>query len=424
MPWFLPVLALLAAPVLGCSRAPAEAPVRGRWEGVVAAPSGPALVQLDFRNAGEGLEGRISVPGERLLGKKLHEVTLQGSTLRFVIPAHAGPLRFSGSVTRDSITGIASNGATSVPLRLTHRGDTPRPPYRELEVGFRNGGDSLAGSLLLPPGPKPPVVVLAHGSSTPDRDDFRYYADLFARAGIAAFIYDKRDTGPETDGGSVSLQVLAGDLAAAAAALRSRPEVDGTRIGLFGFSQGGWLLPVVAAREEFAFLVALSGPGVTYAEVNRFADRARLLREGFSDPDQKAADRALARLDEYARRGTDPADLQTVLDEAHRHPWAGRINLPRKVPTRSDLAGHLRWLDLDFDPAPLWRQVTAPVLLLYGELDENVPPGRSAARIRDALDRGGNRDVTVLVYPGAGHELLPAPSLEEDLVRWMLGRFR
>lgn len=422
MPGFPLVLAMILLPVFGCTRAPAQSPISGRWEGEVAAPGGAVLIQLDFSSTPRGVEGRISVPSERLLGKRLRDVSLDGSALRFVIPAHVGPLRFSGFVTDDSILGIAAGNSLSIPVRLHRRGETPRPSYRELEIAFSSRGGTLSGSLLLPSGSRPPVVILAHGSSTPDRDDFRYYADLYARAGIAAFIYDKRATGPETDGGTVSLERLARDLQAATAAVRDRPEIDSSRVGLFGFSQGGWLLPIVAADGKFAFVAVLSGPGVTYAEVNRYADRARLLREGFSVPDADAADRALARLDEFARTGRDAAGVQAVLDEAHVNPWARRTNLPRTVPSRSDLAGHLRWLDLDFDPAPLWTKVEEPVILFYGELDENVPPHRSGDTIRAALDRGGNRDVTVIVYPEANHELLPAPSLEQDLISWTLKR--
>ena len=63
---------------------------------------------------------------------------------------------------------------------------------------------------------------------------------------------------------------------------------------------------------------------------------------------------------------------------------------------------------LDFDPVPYWAKVTCPVLLLFGELDANVPPKESIPPIQRALERAGNRDVTIKTFPGANHVLLAA----------------
>jgi fermentation-respiration switch protein FrsA (DUF1100 family) len=72
-------------------------------------------------------------------------------------------------------------------------------PYREQEVRFHNGAVALAGSVLVPTGPGPhPGVVMAHGAGPQDREGYRPLADLFARHGIAALVYDKRGSGQST----------------------------------------------------------------------------------------------------------------------------------------------------------------------------------------------------------------------------------
>src|SRR5438477_8720315 len=146
----------------------------------------------------------------------------------------------------------------------------------------------LQGTLLIPPNRgRHPAMVLIHGSSTPSRNDFRFYADLFARRGIAALIYDKRDLGGDFGGASrVDLRDLAGDALAAVELLKSRDDIDPRQIGLWGHSEGGWVAPIAAAQsKDVALVISFSGPGVTYAEVNRNADANRLHKLGFSDGD-------------------------------------------------------------------------------------------------------------------------------------------
>ena len=73
-----------------------------------------------------------------------------------------------------------------VTLILLHAKAQAPTPYAQEEVRFRNDDLTLAGTLLIPPTKgRHPAVVLIHESSTPSRNDFRFYADLFARRGIA-----------------------------------------------------------------------------------------------------------------------------------------------------------------------------------------------------------------------------------------------
>jgi dipeptidyl aminopeptidase/acylaminoacyl peptidase len=47
---------------------------------------------------------------------------------------------------------------------------------------------------------------------------------------------------------------------------------------------------------------------------------------------------------------------------------------------------------------------------LFGERDERVPPVRSSRAIVAALHAGGNRNVTLRMFPGADHTFsLPTP---------------
>jgi len=64
-----------------------------------------------------------------------------------------------------------------------------------------------------------------------------------------------------------------------------------------------------------------------------------------------------------------------------------------------------RW-GADWDPLVTARRVRTPVLILHGALDRQVSVGQ-ADSLATAIRAGGNRDVTVRVYPRLNHLFLP-----------------
>lgn len=199
-----------------------------------------------------------------------------------------------------------------------------------------------------------------HGSSTPSREDYRFYADAFARCGIASFIYDERPVVGRDRVARTSLEEPAGDARASAEMLRKEALIDPVRVGYWGHSQGGWLVPIAAASDpRTAFVVSYSGPVASYSEVNRNADIERLRRRGFSKAEQEAAGAALDRLDAYVRSGGDPAAIALFLQAARRQRWAPLISLTNRVPTEEDRRTWLRWRDQDVDVRPIEARVPA-----------------------------------------------------------------
>jgi pimeloyl-ACP methyl ester carboxylesterase len=200
-----------------------------------------------------------------------------------------------------------------------------------------------------------------------------------------------------------------------------RADVDRARIGLWGFSQRGWVVPIAASRHRFAFLVACSAPAVSFAGVTLYADAARLRAHHLSAAEIGEAMRAERGLDDYLRHGGDAAAVQAMLDAARRSRWSRLTTLPAAIPTAAERRLYLRWIDLDLDPLAFWRRLNLPVLIAYGTADENVPAEDSARRIAAAL---AGRDVTLRRYSGANHNLVPAPRLEADLIEWTQAALR
>jgi dipeptidyl aminopeptidase/acylaminoacyl peptidase len=141
----------------------------------------------------------------------------------------------------------------------------------EQSIAFRVGPLTMSGTLLRPAGEGHyPGIVLLHGSGPGPRQQLRMFAERFARLGFAALIFDKRGSGAsEGSWTEESLDDLADDALAATAFLKVQPGIDSDRVGIWGISQAGWVIPHAAARAPgtFAFAIVVTGGGVRPLEI-------------------------------------------------------------------------------------------------------------------------------------------------------------
>src|SRR5206468_1660261 len=102
--------------------------------------------------------------------------------------------------------------------------------------------------------------------------------------GLVALAFDKRGSGEsQGDWTDASLDDLAGDATAAMAFLAARPEVDPARIGVWGVSQAGWVVPLLAGRAQRpAFSIVVTGGGADRADASADARRPRRRRSARS----------------------------------------------------------------------------------------------------------------------------------------------
>ena len=103
----------------------------------------------------------------------------------------------------------------------------------------------IAGTLTLPADPagRGPAMIISHGSGGIQESRELWWADQFARVGIAAFVVDS--FGPRnvaqtaTDQSQLSTAVNVADALVALKLLATHPRIDPARIGVLGFSKGG-----------------------------------------------------------------------------------------------------------------------------------------------------------------------------------------
>jgi pimeloyl-ACP methyl ester carboxylesterase len=257
-------------------------------------------------------------------------------------------------------------------------------PFRSEELAIPAGDHQLAGTLYLPLSRTPaPAVVFVHGAGPSVRGDgYHELGRHFARKGVAALIYDKRGCGASTgDWTRAGLYDLAEDALACVRLLRGRPDIKPASVGLWGLSQGASIIPIAAGRSpDVAFLIAVGGC-LDFDEQMRYF-RANLFRQlGHAPAVLDIANKAFL--------------IQVDLSNRIR---SGSLPAPR---TLQDACR----MEFDLDQAAVWRQVHQPVLAIYGERDRQVPAAESSAALAAALAQSGNKDLTLIIYPGASHAI-------------------
>ncbi len=424
--WEMPkMLCLILSMVLVTGCAPEQQSTResiaGRWEGTVEFQGARLRTIIDFHEDAGGLRGMVTTPDSLTLDAPLESVSYTAPRVSFEILEGGDRLRFDGTRQADRITGVARGGEMQLAIELRRTGDVPPVPHRTEEVSFRNGETQLSGTVYLPRTTgQHPAVVMIHGSGPATRDGFRFFADALARQGIATLIYDKRNIGniPGTELADAS--DYARDALAGVALLKSRADINPRKIGLWGGSQGGGVAAVAASEsKDVAFLVSMSGGGITYAELIRYQIPHRLRGRGFNEDEIRDAMTVLNSLHDFVRTGENRETVQRVLDQAWTRRWASVINIPRTAPTEAERRTWIQWRHLDTDPQAAWRRVKCPALLIWGERDLIVPVELSVTRIREALTAAGNQDVTVKIFPGADHNFrLPVGVRSDTNGKW------
>jgi pimeloyl-ACP methyl ester carboxylesterase len=264
---------------------------------------------------------------------------------------------------------------------------------REIEVA--NDGVSLTGSLWLPGDAPKALVVMQPGFGREDRDGNGYFEPIRAgllAGGYAVSSFDKRGVGGS--GGrwqDAPIETQARDMLAAVRALSAEPDLENVPVGLFGHSQGGWVvIEAGARRDDLAFLILNSGPGVSPSAQQRYSTRNRLEKSGVED---EALEQSIARYDlmvRLARALTPFSEVEARREELKPH-------LP------SDATVWRFWISiLDYDPRSALGRTHAPILALYGENDPVVPVEESIEVLRSVVPP---TRIDIEVFRGANHRI-------------------
>jgi dienelactone hydrolase len=287
------------------------------------------------------------------------------------IPAQQAEYRLTAS----TAPGAAAPASTPTPPPSPL--PTPTPHFSSRDVQFTSAdGTVLAGTLTVPDRGHAPfaAVVFVHGSGPMDRDEtigpnpfFLQLSNALSNAGYAVLRYDKR--GVAKSGGANTSgergQLLA-DVTAAYRFARAQHAIDPKHVYLLGHSEGGELVPTVAAQERgVAGIILMAPPSLPLWQVS--------MRQALASvsPDRRAAmeKEELAALDKL-RHSTEAKDA-----------WYRT--------------------SMDLDPAVDIARVRSPILILQGEGDAQVA-ATDLPRLAKAA-RTANHDVTVRTFSNDNH---------------------
>jgi pimeloyl-ACP methyl ester carboxylesterase len=425
------VLAALLVPALSTGQSASS--IDGVWCGVAskAPEAGPPVgVRLKLRANGDSVHAALSLPESRLIDLAIPSpysdsasATYRNAELRieytpdiglgFIgklgVARDAERIAFRGSVRGDELRGNLR--ITTYESLVTLRRDRCASTFREPEIFFTSTTDSLrlGGKLVLPEGGGPfPAVVFITGSDPDTREAWQVEARALAARGVASLLYDKRGVGASTGANHdlASWDDLAGDVEGALRYLRSRGDlIDARRIGLVGQSQGTWIITKVASGDpDLAFLVNISGSGMSAAEQETYRTGALMKSDGFSEADIAAARAFQRQKFAVARSGLGWERLDSTMQRLRADSVRWFPGYGTGAATRT-LAGLRLYgvLQFNYDPTRDLERITIPTLVIMGERDVVFPPTTVIERMTAALGRAGNNQVTTRIIPEASH---------------------
>jgi dienelactone hydrolase len=227
-----------------------------------------------------------------------------------------------------------------------------------------------------------PGVVFVHGAGTGRFENaFEEQAQALASAGVVTMVPNKRLDTYQTN--SRSYVAMANDYLRSVELLRGLPGVDPDRVGVYGESEGAWIVPVMAAdNPSVAFTILVAAPVVPPRQQAAFAS------------------------DSYLRNTGVPVEVLRAI--------------PRVLGMEFPGGGYDY---LDFDSQAFQQRMRQPLFIVYGTGDYAMPTVQGTERLINDLRIAGNEDWTVRFYEGADHGIkidhVLVPDFARDMAAWV-----
>jgi dipeptidyl aminopeptidase/acylaminoacyl peptidase len=254
---------------------------------------------------------------------------------------------------------------------------------------FNSGDETIEGILVRPAtGGRLPAVVFQQGSGNHSFDGYEneawgphkyYIEDILLEQGYAVLYCNKRGLGNSTGKWQHNdFYGRADDAYAAVTFLKSLPDIDSSRIGISGHSQGGWIAQIVASKhDDIAFVLSLAGPTVGVREQTSMNDSLMYLCNGY--PEDKLA----RKMEKYRKRKNGSAGIGKIF------PFIK--------------SAHYWNLIIDYNNDEVLTDIKCPTLLLFAEHDINVPPDQNIGHFNQLFEDNPPANFTIEVMQGGQH---------------------
>jgi uncharacterized protein len=296
-------------------------------------------------------------------------------------------------------------------------------PYSEEEVTFESkvAGVTLAGILTKPRkiGSFPTVILIA-GAGPHTRDaiksghkTFLVLADYLTRHGIGVLRFDKRGCGESTGKYTTATTMdFADDAKAAIEYLKSRRDIDPKRIGLIGYSEGGIIASIIAAKSnDIAFVVLIGTPAVSGEDL--LSEWCRLISKAENASTESIAKgmKFISNVFNIVKEENNANIAKAKIDKAYEEYLSNLTEEQRSVAQDSifyetaQMGDNFNWLKFfnAFNPVQAIRKIKIPLLALFSETDVYVSAKQNKIPCIKALEESGNKDYTVIQFPDLNH---------------------
>ena len=405
--------------------------ITGQWNGVLKIQGTQLRLVFNVTKTENGFSSTMDSPDQGAKGIPVTNTTFENSKIKFKVTA--GGIEYNGELKENEIVGTFKQGGQEFPMNLSRktiekevlkRPQEPTKPYSYYseDVTFKNtkANISLSGTLTLPKKDGVfPVVILITGSGKQNRDEellghkpFLIISDYLTKNGIAVLRYDDRGVGQSKGDFNTSAD-FATDVESAVAYLKNRKEVNKKKIGLVGHSEGGLIAPIVASKsKDISFIVLLAGTGIQGDKLLLLQQELIAKANGVSETDIKKTIQTNAKLFKMVANSIDSQKLKTDLTNSINETLKNdtTAKFPKGMTKEEFISIQVNqitspWMKyfIKFNPATTLEKVKCPVLAVNGAKDLQVPPKENLSAIKNALLKGGNRNVTTKEFPNLNH---------------------
>jgi hypothetical protein len=189
--------------------------------------------------------------------------------------------------------------------------------------------------------------------------------------------------------------------------MKTHADIDPTRIGVWGASQAGYVIPIALTQtKDIAFVICVSCPGESGIDQTGYQAMAFGLCKDMPNEKLAERERLLIELDQnrsyetyagYLAYRKNMASLAALVPVS-LDPWPVT---PEAAWQANPIENERVW-----NPVAVMRQVKIPVLAIYGEVDRQLDPQQAAFAYRKALSEAGNPKNRVEMFPNANHAIL------------------
>ncbi|KAB2810395.1 alpha/beta hydrolase family protein [Phaeocystidibacter luteus] len=272
--------------------------------------------------------------------------------------------------------------------------------------------DSIFGILVSPIADESqtfPAILCLQGGGHVGLDNYTWEPRYFAEHGYVSLICDKAGVGRSVGSSNFRTQTFVQkgeEYICLLDYMRALPQVDESKVGVHGMSEGGRMAVYLAAiaPEKVSFAMSVSGPIESYMENQLYAIDKLYWYRGYESEIRNRVVRVWRMYYEQAARGeiqqATVDSIRAVEDILTHH-----IYLPSastRLPSRPMRA------DIHFSVEEEIKRVNCPIFFQYGELDLLVDPVVSVELIPES-------DLfTIVTYDGTDHNMTIEGNVHPD----------